>query len=159
MSPSRRAGERPALDALLKDAKRRRFDVLVCWRLDRLGRNLRHLVKMLEDLNHVGVAFVSLGEGIDCTTPAGKLQLHTWLHWRSSRGNESRNESLLAWREQKAQGRHVGRPANRVTAADLAAVAHLSVREAASHLGVSKSPIADRRRAVNATAAPRSPSM
>jgi len=76
MSPSRRAGERPALDALLKDAKRRRFDVLVCWRLDRLGRNLRHLVKMLEDLNHVGVAFVSLGKGIDCTTPAGKLQLH-----------------------------------------------------------------------------------
>jgi predicted site-specific integrase-resolvase len=39
---------RPALDALLKDAKRRRFDVLVCWRLDRLGRNLRHLVTMLE---------------------------------------------------------------------------------------------------------------
>ena len=36
--------KRPALDALLKDAKRRRFDVLVCWRLDRLGRNLRHLV-------------------------------------------------------------------------------------------------------------------
>src|SRR6185503_20238516 len=67
---------RPALDTLLTDAKRRRFDVLVCWRLDRLGRNLRHLVTMLEDLNHVGVAFVSLGEGIDCTTPAGKLQLH-----------------------------------------------------------------------------------
>ena len=55
--------KRPALDGLLKDAKRRRFDVLVCWRLDRLGRNLRHLVTMLEDLNHVGVAFVSLGEG------------------------------------------------------------------------------------------------
>ena len=68
--------KRPALDVLLKDAKRRRFDVLVCWRLDRLGRNLRHLVTMLEDLNHVGVGFVSLGEGIDCTTPAGKLQLH-----------------------------------------------------------------------------------
>ena len=68
--------KRPALDALLKDAKRRRFDVLVCWRLDRLGRNLRHLVTMLEELQHVGVAFVSMGEGIDCTTPAGKLQLH-----------------------------------------------------------------------------------
>ena len=67
---------RHALDALLKDAKRRRFDVLVCWRLDRLGRNLRHLVTLLEDLHAVGVSFVSLGEGIDCTTPAGKLQLH-----------------------------------------------------------------------------------
>jgi DNA invertase Pin-like site-specific DNA recombinase len=68
--------KRPALDALLKDAKRRRFDVLVCWRLDRLGRNLRHLVTMLEELQQLGIAFVSLGEGIDCTTPAGKLQLH-----------------------------------------------------------------------------------
>jgi|GEM_PF-3227742 len=67
---------RAALDALLRDARRRRFDVLVCWRLDRLGRNLRHLVTLLDDLQALGVAFVSLGEGIDCTTPAGRLQLH-----------------------------------------------------------------------------------
>src|SRR5688572_8078363 len=55
--------KRPALDTLLKHAKRRNFDVLVCWRLDRLGRNLRHLVTLLEDLQAMGVAFVSLGEG------------------------------------------------------------------------------------------------
>src|SRR5687767_14861006 len=55
---------RPALDQLVKDAKRRRFDVLVCWRVDRLGRNLRHLVTLLEDLKGMGIAFVSLGEGI-----------------------------------------------------------------------------------------------
>ena len=65
--------KRPALDALVRDAKHRKCDVLVCWRLDRLGRNLRHLVTLLEDLQSLGVAFVSLGEGIDCTTPAGKL--------------------------------------------------------------------------------------
>ena len=41
---------RPALDQLLTDAKRRRFDVLVCWRLDRLGRNLKHLITVLEEL-------------------------------------------------------------------------------------------------------------
>src|SRR5437773_3933748 len=67
---------RPALDELLRDARRRRFDVLVCWRLDRLGRNLKHLVTLLEELQVLGIAFVSLGEGIDCTTPAGRLQLH-----------------------------------------------------------------------------------
>src|SRR5882724_10545653 len=64
---------RPALDTLLRDAKRRRFDVVVCWRLDRLGRNLKHLITLLEELQALGVAFVSLAEGIDATTPAGKL--------------------------------------------------------------------------------------
>ena len=67
---------RPALDELLKAARRRRFDVLVCWRLDRLGRNLRHLILLLDELQALGVAFVTLGEGIDTTTPAGRLQLH-----------------------------------------------------------------------------------
>src|SRR5438552_17788967 len=67
---------RPALDQLVVDAKRRKFDVMVCWRLDRLGRNLKHLITLLEDLQALGVAFVSLAEGIDATTPAGKSQLH-----------------------------------------------------------------------------------
>ena len=75
---------RPALDRLVADAKRRRIDVLVVWRLDRLGRNLRHLVILLETLQALGVAFVSLGEGIDCTTPAGRLQLHILAAWRNS---------------------------------------------------------------------------
>src|SRR5215467_9202907 len=67
---------RSALDELLRAARRRQFDVLVCWRLDRLGRNLRHLITLLDELHALGIAFVSMGEGIDCTTPAGKLQLH-----------------------------------------------------------------------------------
>jgi DNA invertase Pin-like site-specific DNA recombinase len=67
---------RPALDTLVRDAKRRRFDTLVVWRLDRLGRNLKHLVGLLDDLQALDVAFVSLAEGIDATTPAGRLQMH-----------------------------------------------------------------------------------
>ena len=47
-------------DSLVAGARRRKFDVLLCWRLDRLGRNLRHLVMLLEELRVVGVAFVSL---------------------------------------------------------------------------------------------------
>src|SRR5882672_9539499 len=46
---------RPALDQLVADARKRRFDVLVVWRLDRLGRNLRHLVTLLEELQVLGV--------------------------------------------------------------------------------------------------------
>jgi DNA invertase Pin-like site-specific DNA recombinase len=71
---------RPALDQLPTEARRRRFDVVVCWRLDRPGRNLRHLITLLDELQALGVAFVSLAEGIDATTPAGKLQMHSRCH-------------------------------------------------------------------------------
>ena len=56
---------RPALDDMLKAARRRRFDVVVVWRLDRLGRNLKHLITLLDELQVLGVAFVSLAEGIN----------------------------------------------------------------------------------------------
>jgi len=49
---------------------------VVVWRLDRLGRKLRHLITLLEELQALGIAFVSLNEGIDATIPAGKLQMH-----------------------------------------------------------------------------------
>ncbi|HXG53842.1 MAG TPA: recombinase family protein [Vicinamibacterales bacterium] len=67
---------RPGLDDLLKAARQRQFDVVVCWRLDRLGRSLRHLLNVLQELEALGVGFISLNEGLDATTPAGRLQLH-----------------------------------------------------------------------------------
>ena len=102
--------KRPALDALIRDAKRRRFDVLVCWRLDRLGRNLRHLVTLLEELQGLGVAFVSLGEGIDCTTPAGKLQLHILAALAEFERERIRERVLAGLERARAQGKRLGRP-------------------------------------------------
>jgi DNA invertase Pin-like site-specific DNA recombinase len=130
---------RPALDALLKDAKRRRFDVLLCWRLDRLGRNLRHLVTLLEDLQAVGVMFVSLGEGIDCTTPAGKLQLHILAALAEFERARIAERVKLGMQRAKSEGRHIGRRRRNVADDEIAAVSHLSVRQAAALLGVSKS--------------------
>jgi DNA invertase Pin-like site-specific DNA recombinase len=127
---------RPALDALLADAKRRRFDVLVVWRLDRLGRNLRHLIVLLEELQALGIAFVSLGEGIDATTPAGKLQMHILgaiAEFERSRIAERVRAGL---RRARAQGRRLGRP--RKTPATMG-VPGGSVRSAAVAWGVSKS--------------------
>ena len=139
---------RRALDALLRDARRRRFDVLVCWRLDRLGRNLRHLVTLLDDLQALGVAFVSLGEGIDCITPAGRLQLHilaALAEFERSRIAERVRAGLARVR---ANGTRLGRPKAAVPAARLTAVSHLSVREAAAQLGVSDSTLKRWRRAL-----------
>src|SRR5262249_10461063 len=119
-----------------QDAKRRRFDVLVCWRLDRLGRNLRHLVTLLEELQGLGVAFVSLGEGIDCTTPAGKLQMHI-LAALAEFEREGIQERVLAGLERaRVQGKPLGRPRTHRAAV---AVPGGSVRAAAKAWGVSKS--------------------
>ena len=127
---------RPALDALLSDARRRRFDVLVVWRLDRLGRNLKHLIGLLEELNALGIAFVSLNEGIDATTPAGKLQMHILgaiAEFERARIAERVRAGL---ERARAQGKRLGRPRKARAAG---AVPGGSVRDAARIWGVSKS--------------------
>ena len=139
---------RPALDRLVTDSKRRRFDVLVCWRLDRLGRNLRHLVTMLEELQHVGVAFVSMGEGIDCTTPAGKLQLHILAALAEFERGRIRERVLAGLQRARAQGRRLGRPRTRLPIERLQRVDGLPVDVAAERLGVSRSTVKRWRRQV-----------
>jgi DNA invertase Pin-like site-specific DNA recombinase len=137
---------RPALDELIRDAKRRRFDVLVCWRLDRLGRNLKHLITLLDELQAVGVAFVSLAEGIDATTPAGKLQMHILgaiAEFERARIVERVRAGLA---RRAAQGKPLGRPRQTLSADDLARTAQLSTRRAAAVLGVSHAAVHRARR-------------
>src|SRR4249920_3397668 len=105
---------RPALDNLLRDARRRRFDVVVCWRLDRLGRNLRHLITLLEELQSLGVAFVSLAEGIDATTPAGKLQMHILGAIAEFERERIRERVMAGLRRARSNGQRLGRPKSRV---------------------------------------------
>jgi DNA invertase Pin-like site-specific DNA recombinase len=127
---------RPDLDRLLADARRRRFDVLVVWRLDRLGRNLRHLIVLLEELQALGIAFVSLNEGIDATTPAGKLQMHILgaiAEFERARIAERVKAGL---QRARAQGKRLGRPRK---VPSTIAVPGGSVRHAARVWGVSKS--------------------
>jgi putative DNA-invertase from lambdoid prophage Rac len=128
---------RPALDELVKDAKRRKIDVLVVWRLDRLGRNLRHLILLLDDLQATGVSFVSLSEGIDATTPAGRLQLHVLGAIAEFERERIRERVRAGLSRVKAAGRRLGRPEREVPEALLAPVRGLPVREAARRLGVS----------------------
>jgi len=130
---------RPALDDLMVHARRRRFDILICWRLDRLGRSLRHLVVLLEELQALGVGFVSLGEGINLGTPAGRLQLHilaALAEFERSRIQERVRAGLARVR---AAGKRLGRPVKQPPTERLEAVRGLPIREAAARLGVSRS--------------------
>lgn len=67
---------RPELNRLMADAHSRRFDAIICWKLDRLGRSLKHLVNTLADLQAYGVAFISLRDNLDLSTPSGRLMFH-----------------------------------------------------------------------------------
>ena len=143
---------RPALDQLLSDARRRRFDVLVVWRLDRLGRNLKHLVTLLEELQALGIAFVSLNEGLDATTPAGKLQMHILAAIAEFERGRIRERVLAGLQRARAQGIRLGRPRAVVPIARVQAVSHASAAAAARLLGVSRSTLKRWRRVVQKTA-------
>jgi len=128
---------RPALDKLIVDAKRRKFDVLVCWRLDRLGRNLKHLITLLDNLQALGIAFVSLAEGIDATTPAGKLQLHILGAIAEFERGRIQERVMAGLARAKAKGTQLGRPRVNLPIARLHTVAGLPNPDAARTLGVS----------------------
>ncbi len=139
---------RPALDTLVSDAKRRRFDVLVCWRLDRLGRNLRHLVTLIDELNALGIGFASLGEGIDTATPAGRLQLHILAALAEFERARIQERVRAGLARARAQGVRLGRPSARVPVERVRDVGGLSVEAAAVALGVSRSTVKRWRRQV-----------
>ena len=139
---------RPSLDQLLVDARRKRFDVLLCWRLDRLGRNLKHLITLLEDLQALGIAFVSLAEGIDATTPAGRLQMHLLGAIAEFERERIRERVMAGLQRARGQGKRLGRPRARIPIERLQSVADLSARAAAQRLAVSLSTVKRWRRQV-----------
>ena len=64
---------RPALNQLRIDAGQRRFDVVLVWKLDRFARSLKNLVNALAEFEALGIAFISLRDNLDLTTPSGRL--------------------------------------------------------------------------------------
>ena len=99
---------RPALDQLL--SKLRSGDTVVVWRLDRLGRSLRHLIDVFSDLESKGVAIRSLTESLDTSTPGGRLIFHVFgalAEFERDLIRERTNAGLVAAR---ARGRTGGRP-------------------------------------------------
>ncbi|CAG1021685.1 Serine recombinase PinR [Patescibacteria group bacterium] len=72
MSGAKGRDKRPAFNKLLKDAARRKFDIIAVWSVDRLGRSLQDLVSFLSDIHSYGIDLYLHQQGIDTTTPAGK---------------------------------------------------------------------------------------
>jgi DNA invertase Pin-like site-specific DNA recombinase len=136
---------RPALDQLVADVRRHRVEAVVCWRLDRLGRNLRHLVMLLDDWQSRGIAFVTMGEGIDTSTPAGRLVAGVLASIAEFERARIQERIMAGLARAKAHGTRIGRP--RATPLPTNAAPSLTVRQAAAAWGVSKSTAARRLRA------------
>lgn len=133
--------ERPGLENLLKYA--RPGDTVVVWRLDRLGRSLRHLVELIAQLQAREVGFKSLQENIDTTTASGKLFLHIFAALAEFEREINRDRTLAGLKAAADRGRKGGRPRlmdqNKI---QLAKTLHkeksIPVEEICRTLGVSK---------------------
>ena len=130
---------RPELNRLLRDVKARRVDRVVCWSLDRVGRNLKHLVTLLDDLHALGVSFVSLKEGIDWSTPSGRLQAQLLACIAEFERARLRERVVAGLARARMEGRRIGRPPRRISRWELAQTEHLGVRAAAQELKTSPS--------------------
>lgn len=101
---------RPALSRLMADAHRRRFEVVLCWKIDRFGRSLKHLVNALADLDAYGVAFVSLSDNLDLSTPSGRLMFQIIGAMSEFERALIQERVRAGLRNARAKGKRLGRP-------------------------------------------------
>jgi DNA invertase Pin-like site-specific DNA recombinase len=102
--------KRPELDRLLADGHRRKFDAVVVWKFDRFARSVSHLLRALETFQSLGIEFVSLTEGVDTSTPAGKM-VFTVLGAVAELERSLICERVRAGlRNARAKGKQLGRP-------------------------------------------------
>src|SRR6266849_5374461 len=114
---------RPVLDSMLAEVRRKKFDAIVCWKLDRLGRNMRHLVTLLDELRALDVGFVTIGEGLDTTTPAGRMTFGIFAAVAEFEREWTRERILLALDRRRARGERLGRARKRLANPELLASA------------------------------------
>jgi len=100
---------RPALNRLMADAHRRRFDAVLVWKLDRFGRSLRHLVNALAELETRGIAFVSLRDNLDLGTPSGRLMFQIIGAMAEFERSLIQERVRVGLRNARAKGKHIGR--------------------------------------------------
>jgi putative DNA-invertase from lambdoid prophage Rac len=104
------ATERELRERLLAAARRREIDVVLVWRLDRWGRSLVDLVVTLKELAELGVAFVSLTEALDLTTPTGRAMAGLLSVFAAFEHEILRERIRAGIAEARLQGKHLGRP-------------------------------------------------
>ena len=130
------AARREARERLIDAARRREIDVVLVWRLDRWGRSVTDLLATLQELEHLGVGFVSLTEALDLTTPAGRAMAGLLAIFAEFEREILRERTRAGLAHARASGKRLGRPAT--------AAVHAAEIRKLYRAGVSKSEIARR---------------
>jgi putative DNA-invertase from lambdoid prophage Rac len=130
------ASQRELREALIAAARRREIDVVLVWRLDRWGRSVADLVSTLQELQHLGVGFVSLTEALDLTTPAGRAMAGLLAVFAEFEREILRERVRAGLAHARRNGKRLGRPPS---------VVHNAVEARKLYRqGISKSKIAHR---------------
>jgi DNA invertase Pin-like site-specific DNA recombinase len=130
------AGRREAREKLLDAARRREIDVVLVWRLDRWGRSVTDLLATLQELESLGVGFVSLTEALDLTTAAGRAMAAMLAVFAAFEREILQERTRAGLAHARQNGKRLGRPAT--------AAAHATEIRKLYRAGLSKSEIARR---------------
>jgi len=138
---------RPALNRMMADAQAQRFDAVLCWKLDRFSRSLKHLINSLETLAVSHVSFVSLRDNLDLTTAAGRLMFQMIGAFAEFEREITRERVRAGLQNARSKGKTLGRKAR--TDIDVSALlalreAGMSWRKIAAQTGIPMSTVKDR---------------
>jgi DNA invertase Pin-like site-specific DNA recombinase len=131
---------RPALNRLMADACRGRFDAVLVWKIDRFGRSLKHLVNALAELAALGVAFISLRDNLDLSTPSGRLMFQIIGAMAEFERALIQERVRAGLRNARNKGKKLGRPRVTVDASKIASLRAQgrSWREIVAEMGIGK---------------------
>jgi DNA invertase Pin-like site-specific DNA recombinase len=129
---------RPELNRLMDDARKRRVDVVACWRFDRFARSTKHLLLALEEFRSLGIQFLSYQENIDTTSPLGQAVFTIAAAVATLERDLIRERVRAGLRNARSKGKRLGRPCAIVDVAKIAALrsSGVSWRAIARKLGV-----------------------
>ena len=101
---------RPALDQLMKSSTQRKFDMVMCWSIDRLGRSLQNLVEILNELQALKIDLFFLQQGMDTSTPSGRMIFSVFGAIGEFERNLIRERVIAGQKRAVANGVKIGRP-------------------------------------------------
>ncbi|MBC7540684.1 MAG: recombinase family protein [Bacteriovorax sp.] len=101
---------RQALNELLQDARNKKFEVVMTWKLDRLFRSLKHFVNTLNQFQDLNIEFVSLKDGFDATNPSGRLLMHLLASFAEFEASIIRERVISGLKAAKVRGVQLGTP-------------------------------------------------